>query len=396
MLGSIVLGLGLPLGIHGCAPGRVGACAGGNCPTVPGCETSVTCDPDHVCVEQVCEGVAWICGVDATGNYVWQRSSAPCDDNDPCTVGDLCLEGKCRGTLMECNEPPPNSCVDTATLRAWGSDGFCQEGSCVYTSSDISCAQGCSDGKCIGAPCTGVTCDKPPSACHQSPGTCDPATGQCSYPAQPSGSPCTSDDPCVTGATCDAAGQCTGTTIDCTRPHTSGGTCVQGTCQGFQCDSGYGNCNDTWDDGCETYLQNDLSNCGGCGKSCGAVAHATASCSSGKCVAKCTSPYKDCDGKYSNGCEIPVDVANKCNRSGLASFSGSTPPCGTAHCGKHATDDYHQDFGTWHCKFCSHCYKFSDGYAWCLFKPPSTGNFSPSRCPSCCNLSDPNYPPVCK
>ena len=396
MLGSVLVSLGLPLWFHGCDPGTVGPCAGEGCPHVPGCETSITCDPDHVCVEQICEGVAWICGVNPQGKYVWQRSAAPCDDQDPCTTSDLCVDKKCRGNPMSCKQPPDNACTDALTLRAWDSNGFCQDGSCIYSSSDIACPKGCQGGKCVGAPCTGVTCNSPQGPCFQSPGTCDELSGLCSYAPRAVGEPCTSPDPCVSGATCDANNQCNGQQIDCTRPHTSGGVCVAGSCQGFKCTSGYDNCNDSWNDGCETGIQSDTSNCGTCGNKCGPVANATPVCTAGKCVPKCTSPHADCDKSYANGCEVPVGVANQCSRGGLGQFSGSTPPCGTAHCGKHATDNTHQDFGSWYCQFCSHCYVFSDGGSWCLFKPPSQGKFSPDRCSSCCNPSDPTYPPACK
>lgn len=394
LLGSVLLGLGVPPAIHGCDPGRVGPCAGDGCPHVPGCETSVTCDPDHVCVEQVCEGVAWICGLGQQGTYVWLRSAAPCDDLNSCTINDLCLEGVCRGTQMSCKLSPGNTCLDQTTLRSFDTTGFCQDGRCIYGSSDIKCLNGCVLGKCLGELCTGVTCDSPPGPCYENTGTCDDLTGSCDYPTRPVGQSCTSSDPCITSATCDANQQCNGTALDCTRPHTSGGTCVGGVCQGFKCDSGYSDCNTSWDDGCETGTQSDITNCGGCNKTCGAVAHATPVCTAGTCVPKCTSPHADCDKTYSNGCEIPIGVANTCNRSGLASFSGTTPPCGTAHCGKHATDDYHQDFGTWYCTFCSHCYIFSNGGSWCLYKSPSKGNFSSDRCPSCCNTT--SYPAVCK
>jgi hypothetical protein len=42
-----------------------------------------------------------------------------------------------------------------------------------------------------------------------------------------------------------------------------------------------------------------------------------------------------------------------------------------------------KSFGSWHCTFCEHCHKFSNGYSWCL--GGDDGNFSPSRCASCCN-----------
>ena len=48
---------------------------------------------------------------------------------------------------------------------------------------------------------------------------------------------------------CDAAGVCKATSKTCTAAHASGGRCVNGQCQDFTCDSGWGNCNGTWSDG---------------------------------------------------------------------------------------------------------------------------------------------------
>jgi hypothetical protein len=392
-MSRVVLAITCAVLAQGCE-GTVGPCAGAGCPHVPGCEgdNPVTCDPDHICTEQVCDGVAWICGFTAVGEYEWLRSRAPCDDGDTCTHHDLCIEGTCRGTALACDQPPPNDCIDSSTLRAWDAQGSCQDGRCVYPSHEIACPEGCQGGKCLGAPCTGVTCKNPPE-CFK-PGVCDENTGKCVYDPEPQGASCDPKDPCVQGATCDENQKCTGGVVDCSRPNTTGGTCVAGACQGFKCDSGYGNCNSTWDDGCEVDLQDSLKHCGKCGNACGKVKNGSATCVSGKCVAKCNSPYADCDKKFANGCEIPVGVADKCSRSGLASFTGNTPPCGTAHCGSHKTDDSHQDFGTWHCTFCSHCHLFPDGGSWCLYGTSSDGKYSPQRCSSCCNPT--SYPSVCK
>jgi hypothetical protein len=75
-----------------------------------------------------------------------------------------------------------------------------------------------------------------------------------------------------------------------------------------------------------------------------------------------------------NGCEIPVGVANRCDRGGLDSSGG----CGTAYCGSGGD----VSFGTWTCSFCEHCHHYSNGYSWCL---SASGEFSPDRCASCCN-----------
>lgn len=372
--------------------GVVGVCAGEGCPRLPGCEDNpITCDPDHICEEQVCEGVAWICGLDQQGYPSWLNKSAPCDDGDPCTINDLCVEGRCVGTEDPCDRPPDNTCVDGSTLRAWDSKGSCTDSQCNYTSNDFTCPKGCQGGMCIGSPCTGIKCDKA-GPCEKSPGTC--VAGHCTYEKLRQGSPCTLADSCISGATCDAQGNCVGTKVDCSRDHTIGGTCVKGTCQGFSCEKGWGNCNKTWDDGCEKKLDT-VQFCGSCTNACGSVAHGSPSCAGGKCVATCNQPYQDCDKSYGNGCERKVGVPNTCNRQGMASWSGSTPPCGTPHCGSSTSKDA-ANFGSWYCLFCSHCQKKPNGYyAWCL---KSYGYFSPDNCiePACgCDPNSSTYPQTC-
>jgi len=380
--------------LTGCA-GAVGLCAGEGCPRLPGCEDNpITCDPDHVCVEQICEGVGWICGRTQEGVYSWLNKAAPCDDDDPCTYKDVCAEGVCSGVKVPCDNPPDNSCRDGQTLQAWESAGFCSEGSCIYASSDLTCPKGCAGGQCIGAPCTGVKCDTPPSTCYKKPGVC--VAGKCQWTPLAAGTGCNPGDTCILAATCDGQGKCSGGSIDCTRAHASGGTCISGVCQGYACDSGWGNCNNTWNDGCEIPLDT-VSNCGGCGKVCGTVDHGSPSCKGGACAAACSGSWADCDGKFSNGCERQVGVGNVCNLSGMASWSGSTPPCGTAHCGSSSSSKAKNFSGNWYCLFCSHCQKKPDGYySWCL---SSTGKFSPDKClsPSCsCDPNSSTYPQVCK
>jgi len=374
------------LWLHGCE-GSVGPCSGGDCPTVPGCEgdTNVICGPNQVCTERVCEGVGWICGVDDSGNYAWLRTAAPCDDNNPCTTNDICSGGICWGTELECNKPPGKTCLDGATLKVFASKGKCSKGICSYSHSTVKCPAKCSGGKCEGSPCTGVKCDNPPGECYKSPGTC--AAGKCSYAPQNKGTACGVKDKCYTTATCDGAGKCLGTKMDCKRPNTTGGTCVKGACQGYQCTSGYGNCNSTWTDGCETKLDS-TAHCGKCKNKCGNVAHGKPKCSGGKCViGSCNAPYKDCDRKYSTGCELPEGVANGCSKSGLTyAGSGSPTGCGTPWCGSKSGSSVVK-FSSWSCVFCTKCHYFPDGWSWCLFGSGSKGTFSKERCASCCNNS---------
>ena len=269
--------------LSGCE-GTVGPCAGQNCPTVPGCQQdeNVVCDSDHVCDERVCEGVGWICGEDSEGKYAWLRKKAPCSDNNACTKDDICLAGQCVGTPLDCNTPPGRVCTNSTTLTTYATAGACKAGKCGYTTSSITCGGGCKGGQCVGDPCKGVKCDNPPGPCHKAKGSC--SGGKCSYLLNPVGTPCTLKDKCTVNATCDSAGKCTGGKVDCSRAHTSGGTCVSGVCQGFKCVSGWGNCNTSWSDGCEASLSS-TSNCGGCKKKCGGVANGSPSCVSGRCKA---------------------------------------------------------------------------------------------------------------
>ena len=380
------LGVAALLWILGCE-GSVSRCPDGDCPTVPGCEgdVSVTCGPDHVCLERVCEGMGWICGKDSSGVYKWLRKAAPCDDKDPCTDNDLCAVGRCYGTPRTCDQPPTSACADGVTLKTYDSKGTCQNGLCVYSNSTVKCPSTCKAGQCEGSPCTGIKCDNPPGECYKKPGKC--VAGKCIYDPEPSGTACGIKDKCYATATCDGKGGCTGKKLDCSRSNTTGGTCVAGVCQGYKCNSGYGNCNNTWNDGCEMALTS-TAHCGKCGNACGSVAHGKPACTGGKCVVgSCSSPYKDCDGSYGNGCEIPVGVANGCSKSGLTyNPSGHPSGCGTPWCGKSSKSGA-VNFGSWACVFCTKCHYFPDGWSWCLFSGSNTGKFSSARCSSCCNSS---------
>ena len=95
------------------------------------------------------------------------------------TYTDLC-------SGVACNNPPVSYCGGSNKI-AFNSPGVCSAGSCSYTNASTACTFGCSAGKCNNDPCTGVTCNNPPSpACSgtnkitfSSPGTC--SAGVCSY-----------------------------------------------------------------------------------------------------------------------------------------------------------------------------------------------------------------------
>ena len=100
----------------------------------------------------------------------------------------------------------------------------------------------------------------------------------------------TTTDPC-SGVNCGSNATC------------SGGNCI--------CNSVYGNCDNSWTNGCEVSLKTDSNNCNSCGSKCslgqscsngqciitdlcvGINCGSNATCSSGNC--SCNSNYDNCD-----------------------------------------------------------------------------------------------------
>ncbi|MFZ5469514.1 MAG: hypothetical protein ACOZIN_08765 [Myxococcota bacterium] len=141
-----------------------------------------------------------------------------CDDQDRCTVSDVCgLDGVCRGSQVECAGPPSPTCLDADTLSTWESPGTCTQGGCTYGRVLTKCPFGCRSGACFD-PCAQVTCNSPPSVCHKPTGTCvaQLPLGRCVYELD-NGKGCNDGDPCSVQDTC-SEGVCRGTPMVCQTP----------------------------------------------------------------------------------------------------------------------------------------------------------------------------------
>jgi hypothetical protein len=84
------------------------------------------------------------------------------------------------------------------------------------------------------------------------------------------------------------------------------------------CDGQHADCDGDPTNGCETDLTTDAHHCGACAMDCDAtVQHVPAgatTCNAGQCdySGACASPFGDCDGDRTNGCETSVDTNSHC------------------------------------------------------------------------------------
>ena len=153
-----------------------------------------------------------------------------CEDGDPCSVGEECLEGQCEsGTeTLDCDDDNPctdddcvpfSGCQVTPNSDSCDDDNPCTEpdvcegGECVsgevvcLCEQDVDCPQDdnlcngtlvCNKGvfpfECIVDEQTVVVCEQPADPCFMT--ECQPASGFCVDSASPEGTPCDDGDIC--------------------------------------------------------------------------------------------------------------------------------------------------------------------------------------------------------
>lgn len=221
-------------------------CTDDRCDLALGCvhePNTASCDDDNACTVQD------TCGVDGcAGRPV---SDLACGDGDPCTTNDTCDAGVCRGVVNDCNDLNP--C--TQDFCQPGHPEALPGSHCVHLPLDGACddtnpcttQDACVEGACVGTPnpgalcsdgdlCTeGETCQEDGSCgageareCFDdNPCTldlCDAAQG-CRFPPDV-GEACDDDDLCTLSDSCDPDGLCVGTPRAC-QPDDQ---CVVGVC----------------------------------------------------------------------------------------------------------------------------------------------------------------------
>ena len=167
--------------------------------------TPVECDDDNPCTDDTCN---------EAGGCHFEPNFAGCDDGDPCSVGDSCLDGVCSGFSTACD------CLQDADCQALEDGDLCN-GTLVCDLSKLPY-------QCRVDSDTIVVCPEPEGGdapCLTS--SCDPLSGACGFAPDHQGWPCDDGDPCTLGDTC-ADGSCqAGEDVNCN----DGNPCTADSCE---------------------------------------------------------------------------------------------------------------------------------------------------------------------
>ncbi len=106
---------------------------------------------------------------------------------------------------------------------------------------------------------------------------------------------------------------------------------VVGLCGIETCEPGYADCDGSYLNGCETYINGDINHCGQCDNACPTPASGTATCNMGQCnIDACNSPWADCNGLFADGCEVNTNTDK--DHCGACDNACAAVPGATSHC----------------------------------------------------------------
>ena len=239
-------------------------------------DLAVTCSP-------ACSGATPFC--DSTNTCVECLASSDCPRGEQC---------KKLGTLPTCQPgcdvdqdcPAQGKCCDHACIDPMTDPGNC--GGCGNHCTSTHATSSCAAGACQSA------------ACLEGWGDCnnDPADG------------------CEASLASDPA-NCGHCATACQFDHAT--AACSNTCYIAACEFGFGDCDESPGNGCEGNTLSDIKNCGSCGNVCNGAPHAKVGCINASCVlTECAAGFGDCDGSSADGCETPVlSDAKNCGVCGL-------------------------------------------------------------------------------
>lgn len=204
-----------PCGGELCIP-ESGLCEETLAPAGTDCDDQDPCTTEDRCLEGICGGSDFLdcddgnpCTADNCqgGTCISEPVEVSCEDGNPCTTGDQCQNGKCAsgGQQLDCDDGNP--CTDDACSSVEG---------CIHQANKKACEDGdpctlgdqCSGGECATGPGL-LNCDDNNSCTQES---CVPLEG-CVVTVAPA--PCDDNDAC-TADTCDVvSGECANVAINC-------------------------------------------------------------------------------------------------------------------------------------------------------------------------------------
>ena len=255
-----------PANCNGCGvrcttPGATAACATGRCEIavcdagrtdcdgsyINGCEVSTLTNPMH------CGGCGSWCSL--------SNATASC-------AGGRCAIESCNAGFANCDGNPANGC-EVSIVSDGSNCGGC----------GVRCSPTNGTGVCAGGRCTVVACNAGFGDCNGS-----------------------GADGCEVTLSGDVS-NCGGCGARCSLSNAAS-FCSGGRCAVAGCNGGFANCNGNPADGCEVSTGDDRSNCGSCGRACALPNAAGTGCSGGSCVVTaCVGGYGDCNGAAGDGCE---------------------------------------------------------------------------------------------
>ncbi len=147
---------------------------------------------------------------------------------------------------------------------------------------------------------------------------------------------CPTDEACCAGACVNIrsnVASCGGCDTRCALPNAAL-ACVDGACAIARCTSPFDDCDRAAANGCEVDIRSTVAHCGGCGRECAARANAVASCTGGDCAYACVAGFGDCNGDPADGCEVDTRVTTAhCGRCGnVCALPNATAACAGGAC----------------------------------------------------------------
>jgi alpha-tubulin suppressor-like RCC1 family protein len=309
---------------------RISSCPSGrrdcNGSAVDGCERAIgttsdcgdcgdRCSLAHVtrqaCVSGSCSfdpatdceaGWADCDGMIATGCETPLGTSTNCSScGNACTAMQFCDASMraCRTSTTVCTAPTAD-CDMNGSCETNTSSSVTNCGSCGRACSGGNATWSCASGGCTITACTGgfQDCDRVASnGCEAAPTSVTACGASCQVCMIPNGTP----------------------------------ACTAGACTIASCNPGFADCNGSAADGCETSTSTDSANCGLCGNVCNNLPNvATGTCLASSCnVVVCDGGFADCTG--ASGCETSiVDDASNCGACGRTCGAGGQ--CGAGIC----------------------------------------------------------------